>query len=162
MSPMTVEMSVEDILSEIPIEDLHSVGVVKGLLTMPPSFVQKHILPAIKVRKALKTSGIGEVPEGIETAIMLSLFDDTVMDFTKSTGDNLADNSAIRAMVNHTKNDTVDHITFMKEGRMCLHRGTVAALRQLENVSKLPKQSELWDIMDTEIESRNEEIADAC
>jgi hypothetical protein len=83
MSPMTVEMSVEDILSEIPIEDLHSVVVVKGLLIMPPSFVQKHILPAIKARKALKMSGTGEVPGGIETAIMFSLFDDTVMDFTK-------------------------------------------------------------------------------
>ncbi len=39
-SPMTVEMSVEDILLKISIEDLHSVSVVKGLLIMPPSFVQ--------------------------------------------------------------------------------------------------------------------------
>ncbi len=78
---------------------------------------------------------------------------------SKSTGDNLAENSAIRAaMVNHAKNDTVDHFTSMKEGRMGLHRGTIAALRQLENVSKLPKQSELWDMLDPDIESRNEEI----
>jgi hypothetical protein len=51
-SPMMVEMSIEDILLKIPIEDLHSVGVVRVLLIMPPSFVQKYILPAIKVRKA--------------------------------------------------------------------------------------------------------------
>jgi hypothetical protein len=116
-SPMTVEMSSEEILSEIPIEDLHSVGVVKGLLIMPPSFVQKHILPAIKVRKALKQSGIGEVRGGIETAILFSLYDQSVMDFNKSTGENLAENSAVRAMVNQTKNDTIDHFTLMKEGR---------------------------------------------
>ena len=53
-SNMTVEMSAEDILSDIPKEELHNVGVVKGLLIMPPGFVQKYILPAIKVRKALK------------------------------------------------------------------------------------------------------------
>jgi hypothetical protein len=38
-STMTVEMSAEDILSEIPNEELHNVGVVKGLLIMPPGFV---------------------------------------------------------------------------------------------------------------------------
>ena len=38
-SPMTVEMTAEDILSEIPKEELHNVGVVKGLLIMPPSFI---------------------------------------------------------------------------------------------------------------------------
>ena len=40
-STMTVEMSAEDILSEIPNEELHNVGVVKGLLIMPPGFVQR-------------------------------------------------------------------------------------------------------------------------
>jgi hypothetical protein len=65
-STMTVEMSAEDILSEIPKEELHNVGVVKGLLIMPPSFVQKYILPAIKVRKALKQSNEGNLPGGIE------------------------------------------------------------------------------------------------
>jgi hypothetical protein len=49
----------------------------------------------------------------------------------------------------------------MKEGRNGLYRGTMAALKQLENVTKLPKQSELWDMLDPEIESRNEEIAES-
>jgi hypothetical protein len=47
-STMTVEISAEDILSEIPKEELHNVGGVKGLLIMPPGFVQKYILPATK------------------------------------------------------------------------------------------------------------------
>jgi hypothetical protein len=122
---------------------------------MPPSFVQKYILPAIKVRKALKQSNEGNLPGGIETAIMFSLFDDIVMDFTKST---ITTRYAPWSIM---PNDTLDHCTFMKEGRMGLHRGTVAALRQLENVSKLPRQEELWDMKDPEIDSRNEEIAEA-
>jgi hypothetical protein len=148
MSPMTFEISAEDILSEIPKEELHNVGVVKGLLIMPPSFVQKYILPAMKVRKALKQSNEGNLPGGIETAIMFSLFDDAVMDFTNTIGDNLTDNAAIRAMVNHVKNDTLDHCTFVREGRLGLHKGTTAALKQLENVSKLPRQEEVWNMLD--------------
>jgi hypothetical protein len=129
-SPMTFEMSAEDILSEIPKEELHNVGVVKRLLIMPPSFVQKYILPTIKVRKALKQSNEGNLPGGIETAIMFAFFDDSVMDFTNTIGDNLTDNAAIRAMVNHAKNDTLDHCAFMREGRSGLHKGIVTALRQ--------------------------------
>ena len=160
-STMTVEMSAEDILSEIPNEELHNVGVVKGLLIMPPGFVQKYILPAIKVRKALKLSNEGNLPGGIETAIMFAFFDDSVMDYNNTIGDNLIDNAMIRAMVNHAKDHTLDYTTFMREGSMGLRKGTTAALKQLGNVSKLPKQDELWDMKDPEIESRNEDIADA-
>jgi hypothetical protein len=41
------------------------------------------------------------MPGGIETAILFSFFDQSVMDFNKPTklSDNIADNSAIRAMV---------------------------------------------------------------
>jgi hypothetical protein len=160
-STMTVEMSAEDILSEIPKEELHNVGVVKGLLIMPPGFVQKYILPAIKVRKALKHSNDDNLPGGIETAIMFAFFDDSVMDFTNTIVDNLTDNAMIRAMVNHAKDHTLDHTTFVREGSAGLRRGTTAALRQLENASKLPRQEELWDMKDPEIESRNEDIAEA-
>jgi hypothetical protein len=161
-SPMTFEISPEDILSEIPNEELHNVGVVKGLLIMLPSFVQKYILPAIKARKALKQSNDGNLPGGIETAIMFSFFDQSVMDLTKSTGKNLAEKSALRAVLNHVENDKIDHLTLMKKGRDGLLKGTMTALKQLENVTKkLPKQSELWDMLDPEIESRNEEITEA-
>jgi hypothetical protein len=92
---------------------------------------------------------------------MFAFFDDSVMDFTNTINDNLTDNAMIRAMVNHAKDHTLDYCTFMKEGSSGLHKGTTAALRQLENVSKLPRQEELWDMKDHEIESRNEEIAEA-
>jgi hypothetical protein len=58
-SPLTEEMSAEDILSEIPTEKLHLVGMVRGMLIMPPRFVHKHLLPTIRMRDALKRSGIG-------------------------------------------------------------------------------------------------------
>jgi hypothetical protein len=39
-SNMTVEMSAEDVLSETLKEELHNVGVVKGLLIMPPGLYE--------------------------------------------------------------------------------------------------------------------------
>ncbi len=75
---------------------------------MPPSFVHKHMLPTVRMRDALKTSGIGELPGGVETAIMFSFFDQSVMDFTQPTGENLAKNSVLRAIVNRARNDKVD------------------------------------------------------
>jgi hypothetical protein len=92
---------------------------------------------------------------------MFAFFDDSVMDYTNTIGDNLTDNAIIRAMVNHAKDHTLDHTTFMREGSMGLRRGTTAALRQLGNVSKLLRQEEVWDMRDPEIESRNEDIAEA-
>jgi hypothetical protein len=54
-SPLAMEeMSVEDIMSEIPTEDLLKVGTIRERIFMPASFVQKYILPTIKVQKALK------------------------------------------------------------------------------------------------------------
>ncbi len=155
-SPLTVETSAEDILSEIPIEDLHLVGVVRGMLIMPPSFVHGHILPTIRMRDALKRSGIGEVPGGVETAIMFSFVDQSVMDFTKPTGENLAENSVLRAMVNRARNDKVDHFILMKEGRNgLLFKGAVSALKQIERVARLLKPDKLSDMTDIEIESQN-------
>jgi hypothetical protein len=146
--PLTVEMSAEDILLEIPIEDLHLVGVVRGMLITPPSFVHKHIVPTIRMRDALKRSGIGEVPGGVETAIMFSFFDQSVMDFTKPTGENLADNSVLCAMVNRARNDKVDHFTLMKEGRNDLFKGAICALKQIERVARLPNPDKLSDMTD--------------
>jgi hypothetical protein len=77
----------------------------------------KYLLPTIRMRDALKRSGIGNVPGGVETAIMFSFFGQSVLNLTKPTGENLADNSAIRAMINRARNDKVDHFALMKEGR---------------------------------------------
>ncbi len=60
-SPLEMEeMSVEDIMTEIPVEDLRYVGSVKGRIYMPASFFQKWTLPTIRVRKALEQSQKGE------------------------------------------------------------------------------------------------------
>jgi hypothetical protein len=49
MSPFSKEntMSIEDILLEIPKEDLHEVGVVRNRIFMPAAYVQKWLLPTI-------------------------------------------------------------------------------------------------------------------
>ena len=51
------EMSLEDILSEIPKEDLHEVGMVQRRIYMPASFVQKWVIPTIRARNALNDHG---------------------------------------------------------------------------------------------------------
>jgi hypothetical protein len=55
VSPMSTEdeMSVEDILLEIPEEDLQSVAMVQGHLYMPLPFARKYIIPTLRVHKAL-------------------------------------------------------------------------------------------------------------
>jgi hypothetical protein len=83
------------------------------------------------------------------------------MDFTKSTGENLAENSALRATVNHAKNDRVHHFTLMKEGRDGLYKGAIAALKQLGTVTQLPKQDKLWEMTDIDVDIQNEEIVEA-
>ncbi len=62
-SPLAMEeMSIEDIMREIPPEDLKYVGSVKDRVYMPVSFVQKWVLPTIRVQKALKESQDGKLP----------------------------------------------------------------------------------------------------
>ncbi len=59
-SPFSKEnaMSPEDILLEIPKEDLHEVGLVQRRMYMPASFVQKWIIPTIQARNALTRHSI--------------------------------------------------------------------------------------------------------
>ena len=51
VSPMSTEdeMSVEDMLLEIPEEDLQSVAIVQGRMYMPLPFAPKYILPTLRV-----------------------------------------------------------------------------------------------------------------
>jgi hypothetical protein len=75
-SPFSKEnaMSPEDILSQIPKEDLHEVGMVQRRMFMPASFVQKWIVPTIRARNALNGQGT-QLPGGYETAMLFSIFD---------------------------------------------------------------------------------------
>jgi hypothetical protein len=72
VSPMSTEdeMSVEDMLAEIPEEDLQSVAIVQGHIYMPLPFARKYILPTLRVHKALSSVNVGSLPGGIETAML--------------------------------------------------------------------------------------------
>ncbi len=86
------EMSIEDIMREIPPEDLHNVGTVKDRIYMPVDFVQKWVLPTIRVQKALKEAQDGYFHGEMEAAMLASIFDQSVMHFNKLISVNLADN----------------------------------------------------------------------
>ncbi len=161
-SPLAMtEMSIEDMMLEIPTEDLRHVGTIKDRIYMPVHFVQKWVLPTIQVRKALQLLEDKSLPGGIETAMLYSIYDQSVMDLTRSTSANLADNHALRAMVAHAKDDTVKHLSLMKEGSQSQTNGLLAALQQIKEVTHLPNADILWDMSEHEIRTRKEEIAEA-
>ncbi len=91
-------MSLEDILSEIPKEDLHEVGMVQRRIYMPAQFVQKWVIPTIRARNALNGHGTG-LPGGIETAMLFSIFDQSILDLTKSRQQLDEDDQAIPHMM---------------------------------------------------------------
>ena len=92
------EMSLEDILSEIPKEDLHEVGMVQKRIYMPASFVQKWVIPTIRARNALQDHGT-RLPGGYETAMLFSIFDQSILNLTKSRERLSEDDRSIRAIV---------------------------------------------------------------
>jgi hypothetical protein len=80
-SPLCLEeMSIADIMSEIPDEDLIHVGSIQDRIYMTADFSRKWVRPTIRVQKALKQSQDREVPGGMEAAMLASIFDQSVMD----------------------------------------------------------------------------------
>jgi hypothetical protein len=118
---------------------------------MPVSFVQKWVLPTIRVQKALKDSQDGKLPGGIEPAFLASIFDQSVMDFNKPVSTNLANNRALRSMVIHTKDDTTHQFIPMEEGTKGLIHGVKSALQRLKKVAQLPDENTLFQMKDEEI-----------
>ncbi len=108
VSPMSTEneMSVEDMLAEIPEEDLQSVAIVQGHIYMPLPFARKYILPTLRVHKALSAVKDGSLPEGIETAMLYSIFDQSIIDFAGKGSDLTTDDSVIRAVMAYATDDT--------------------------------------------------------
>jgi hypothetical protein len=134
ISPLSKEdeMSVEDIVSEIPKEDLHEVGIVQGRIFMPASFVQKWVLPAIRVRNALKGHD-KNLPGGIETAMLFSIFDQSAMDMTRPRRQLEGDDYAVRAIVACAQDSNVKLIERMRQGNNGLKEIARASLKQLEH-----------------------------
>ncbi len=79
------------------------------------NFFQKWLLPTIQVRNALKQLEDGNLPGGIETAMLYSIFDQSVMDLNRPLSDNFAENKALRAMVAHAKDDTMKHLSLSRK-----------------------------------------------
>jgi hypothetical protein len=69
-SPLAMEeMSIEDVMVEIPAEDLLYVGTVKDHILIPVKLAQQWIVPTIRVQKALKQSQNQGLPGGMEAAM---------------------------------------------------------------------------------------------
>jgi hypothetical protein len=161
-SPMTMEeMSIEDMLLEIPTDDLRHVGTIKDRIYIPVHFVQMWVLPTIQVRKALQLLEDKSLPGGIETAMHYSIYDQSAMDLNRSTSANLADNQALRAMVAHAKDDSIKHLSLLKEGIQGQTNGLLTALQRIKEVTHLPNADILWEMSEHDIRTRKEKIAEA-
>ena len=77
------DMSIADIVSEIPDEDLPHVGTIQDRVYMTADFFRKWVRPTIRVQKALKQSQDQGLPGGMEAAMLASKFDQSVMDLNK-------------------------------------------------------------------------------
>jgi hypothetical protein len=143
-SPLRMEeMSIADIMSEIPDEDLPHVGTIQDRIYMTADFFRKLVRPTIRVQKALKQSQDQGLPGGIEAAMLASIFDQSVRDLNKLINGNLADIRALRAMVIHTKDDTTHQFLPMEEGGKALARGITSALQKLKQVAQLSDEDTL-------------------
>ncbi len=120
-SPLRLEeMSIADIMSEIPDEDLPHVGTIQDRVYMTADFFRKWALPTIRVQKALKQSQDQGLPGGMEAAMLASIFDQSVIDLNGSISGNLADIRALRAIVVHTNDDLTHQFLPMEEGGKAL------------------------------------------
>jgi hypothetical protein len=148
-SPFSKEnaMSPEDILLEIPKEDLHEVGIVQRRMFMPASFVQKWIIPTIRARNALKGQGT-EVPGGYETAMLFSIFDQSILDTTKPRQQTDDDDHALRAIIACAQDANIKLIERMRQGNNGLKKIARNSLDQLEQAVQLPPHNKLWEMTD--------------
>jgi hypothetical protein len=125
-SPLLMEeMSIADIMSDFPDEDLPHVGTIQDRVYMTADFFRKWVRPTIRVQKALKQSQDQGLPGGMEAAMLASILDQSVMDLNRLNNGNLADIRALRAMVIHTRDDTIHQFLPMEEGGKALVRGMI-------------------------------------
>jgi hypothetical protein len=161
-SPFSKEnaMSPEDILLEIPKEDLHEVGLVQRRMFMPASFVQKWIIPTIRARNALKDQGT-QLPGGYETAMLFSIFDQSILDTTKSRQQLNDDDHALRAIIACAQDANVKLIERMRQGNNGLKEIARNSLKQLEQAVQIPPHDTLWKMTDIDYRYHQETIAEA-
>jgi hypothetical protein len=153
-------MSPEDILSEIPKDDLHEVGVVQRRIFIPASFVQKWIIPTIRARNALKEHG-KQLPGGYETAMLFSIFEQSILDATKPRQQRDEDSYALRTIIACAQDAIIKLIERMRQGNDGLKEIARNSLRQLEQALQLPLHHKLWDMTDIDYRYHQKTIAEA-
>ncbi len=160
-SPLSKEnaMSPEDILLEIPKEDLHEVGVVQRRIYMTASFVQKWIIPTIRARNALNVQGT-QLPGGYETAMLFSIFDLSILDTTKPRQQTDEDDHALRAIIACAQDANIKLIERMRQGNDGLKKIARNSLDQLEQAVQIPPHHDLWKMSELDYQSYQETIAD--
>jgi hypothetical protein len=162
VSPFSEEdaMSIEDILGEIPKEDLHEVGTVQRRIFMPASFVQKWVIPTIRAREALKEHGTG-MPGGIETAMLFSIFDQSTLNLTKSRQQPDKEAYSLRALVTCAQNANTKLIERMRKGNDGIKNIARASLKQLEQVVQMPSLDTMYTWNELDYDFYHDRIADA-
>ena len=162
VSPFSEEntMSIEDILQEVPKEDLHEVGTVRNRIFMPASFVQKWLIPTIRVRNALKDHG-DKTPGGIETAMLFSIFDQSTLDPTKSRQQFDEGAHPLRALITCAQNANGGLIEKMRKGSNGIKNTARASLKQLEQVVQIPPLDSLYNMSQLDYQWHQETIAEA-
>ncbi len=80
-------------------------------------FVRKWILPTLRVQKALSVVKDDSLPGGIKTAMLYSIFDQSIIDFGRQDSEVNAVGGAIRAVMAYATDDTTFKlIPRMKQG----------------------------------------------
>ncbi len=154
------EMSPEDILSELPKEELHEVGVVQQRIYMPASFVQKWLIPTIRARNALQGHGT-KLPGGYETAMLFSIFDQSILDLTKPCPQLSEGDYALRTIVACAQDANSKLIEKMRKGNDGIKDIARASLKQLEQAVQLPPHGEIYSMSAIDYSFHQERIADA-
>ncbi len=88
---------------------------------MPASFVQKWVIPTIRARNALNDHGT-RLPGGFETAMLFSIFDQSILDITKSRQQLDEDAYALRAIVACAQDTNIKLIEKMRKEITVLKR----------------------------------------
>ena len=153
-------MSIEDILLEIPQEDLHEVGMIRDRIFMPASFVQKWIIPTIRVRNALK-EGVVQPPGRIETAMLFSIFDQSTLDITKTRPLRDVGANKLRALVTCAQDANHELIERMRKGSDGIKNIARTSLYQLEQAVQMPPLEDMDNMSSLDYGYYRERIADA-
>jgi hypothetical protein len=127
---------------------------------MPASFVQKWVIPTIRARNALKEHGT-RLPGGIETAMLFSIFDQSILDLTKSRQQLDESAYSLRAIVACAQDANAKLIERMRKGNDGIKDIARASLKQLEQVVQMPPHDNMWNMTPIDYAYHQEMIDDA-